>query len=294
MPLSGYKRFCHAKLGRAAKRSIAKKYDFRITLEQAHVEMLPETYIAYMWMSSIIAFVVSLVLAIVFYIILAAMGSSLLLKIIVLMLPLIITGCVYIGISSAPGIKAKARARNMDAVLPYAANFVSAMAAANATPQRIFRSLGLQENIYGEISKEASAIYRDITALGMDLITALKRAIDRSPSVKFGDFLQGMVSTLTAGGTLKAYFSERAGVYMRENRKEQEDFLETLSFMAESYVVVAVAMPIFLMIIMVIMYWVSGAGMQVSGLLLFLIVFVMLPVIHFGYIMGIYLMTPAM
>ena len=56
--------------------------------------------------------------------------------------------------------------------------------------------------------------------------------------------------------------------------------------------VVAVAMPIFLMIIMVIMYWVSGSGQSMGETLLWLIIFVMLPVIHFGYIMGVKFMTP--
>jgi flagellar protein FlaJ len=106
------------------------------------------------------------------------------------------------------------------------------------------------------------------------------------------DYLQGVVSTLQSGGSLKTYFGNKAEQYMRENRRVQESFLETLAFMAESYVVVAVAMPIFLMVILVIMYWVSGAGLQVGDLLLNLIIFVMLPFIHFGYIVGIYIMTP--
>jgi len=183
-------------------------------------------------------------------------------------------------------------AREMDALLPYAVNFVAAMAAANATPQKIFRSLAVQENIYGALAKDAAWIYRDTAVLGMDMLTALKRGVKRAPSDKYKEFLQGVINTLTSGGNMKAYFQNRAEYYMRLNRRDEEQFLETLAFMAESYVVVAVAMPIFIMVILVIMYWVSGSGMQIGDGAMWAVIFGMLPMIHGGYIATIYLMTP--
>jgi flagellar protein FlaJ len=183
-------------------------------------------------------------------------------------------------------------AREMDALLPYAVNFVAAMAAANATPQKIFRSLAIQENIYGSISKDAGWIYRDTAVLGMDMLTALKRSVKRAPSDKYKEFIQGVINTLTSGGNMKSYFQNRAEFYMRLNRRDQEQFLETLAFMAESYVVVAVAMPIFLIVILVIMYWVSGSGMQIGDIMLYAVIFGLLPMIHVGYIATIYLITP--
>jgi len=51
-------------------------------------------------------------------------------------------------------------------------------------------------------------------------------------------------------------------------------------------------MPIFLMVILVIMYWVSGSGMQIGDLALYAVIFGLLPMIHGGYIATIYLITP--
>ena len=55
------------------------------------------------------------------------------------------------------------------------------MSAANATPMKIFKSLAANEEIYGEIAYDSAMIYRDITLLGMDLITAIKHAVDGQP-----------------------------------------------------------------------------------------------------------------
>ncbi|HID73561.1 MAG TPA: type II secretion protein F, partial [Thermoplasmata archaeon] len=132
----------------------------------------------------------------------------------------------------------------------------------------------------------------DMTLLGTDLLTALKRAVKRSPSSKFQEFLQGIVGTLTSGGDLKLYFLNRGEYYMMQNRREQKTFLDTLAFMAESYVIVAVAMPMFLMIILTITFWISGSGYSATDTIMYLFSWIAMPVVHFAYITFVKLMTP--
>ena len=168
----------------------------------------------------------------------------------------------------------------LEKYLPYAASYTAAMAAANATPHKIFKSLALNGDIYGEIAYDSSMIYRDVSLLGYDLLTAMKMAVDRAASPWMTEFFQGMVGTLTAGGSLKLYFLNRAEHYMRENRTRLHEFLESLAMLAESYVVVAVAMPLFLIVMLVIMFWVSGAGAQMEESTLYAVVLLVLPMIH--------------
>jgi flagellar protein FlaJ len=259
-------------------------------LEMAHMDVLCGAYLAYLYVLTGIAAIICTVVAIFVFAIslLNANTWGIVVGLFILLIPFVI----YFLIKTNPSSKAKSMAREMDALLPYAVNFVAAMAAANATPQKIFRSLAIQENIYGSISKDSAWIYRDTAVLGMDMLTALKRSVKRAPSDKYKEFIQGVINTLTSGGNMKSYFQNRAEFYMRMNRREQEQFLETLAFMAESYVVVAVAMPIFLMVILVIMYWVSGSGAQISDMALYAVIFGLLPLIHGGYIATIYLITP--
>ena len=175
------------------------------------------------------------------------------------------------------------RSEKLEMFIPYAASYTAAMAAANATPSKIFKSLAANEDIYGEIAYDSAMIYRDVTLLGMDLVTAIKLAVDRSASPWGTDFFQGMVGTLSSGGNLKLYFLNRAEHYMRENRIRLNMFLETLGLMAESYIVVAVAMPLFLIVMLVIMFWVSGKGQQLSEGMVYGIIMGMLPAIHIAY-----------
>ncbi|MAP42852.1 MAG: hypothetical protein CL981_03895 [Euryarchaeota archaeon] len=183
------------------------------------------------------------------------------------------------------------RAERLEKFLPYASSYTAAMSAANATPVKIFRSLAKNGDIYGDIAYDSSMIYRDMTLFGYDIITAVKLAVDRAASTWVTEFFQGMVGTLSSGGNLKLYFLNRAEHYMRENRIRLTQFLETLAMFAETYIVVAVAMPLFLIVMLVIMFWVSGAGSQISENMVYGIVMGLLPMIHVAYSLFVWLMS---
>ena len=131
------------------------------------------------------------------------------------------------------------------------------MSSAGITPTEIFKSLSKQD-IYGEIKEEASWIYRDVTLMGMDVITSIRSNMEITPSQKFKEFLQGMIVTVTSGGSLKTYFMNKANQYMWENRQEQKQLLESLGIMAESYVTAAVAGILLLLIVIPLMMIISG------------------------------------
>jgi hypothetical protein len=188
----------------------------------------------------------------------------------------------------------KERSETLEKYLPYAASYTAAMSAANSTPANIFKSLAVNEDIYGDIAYDSAMIYRDITLLGMDLVTAVRLSVGRAASPWVSEFFQGMVGTLSSGGSLKIYFLNRAEHYMRENRIRLGVFLETLAMMAESYVVVAVAMPLFLIVMLVIMFWVSGSGSQISETMVYGVVLGVLPLIHISYSVLIWMMSKEM
>jgi archaeal flagellar protein FlaJ len=139
--------------------------------------------------------------------------------------------------------------------------------------------------VYGEMAAEANLIYRDTKLFSKDLVSALQAAGRRSPSQQLEEFLQGAVSTITSGGDLKTYLLAKAEQFAQENRREQKAFLESLGVMAESYVVVAAAAPLFLLVILSVMMLVSE-GLNPT-FMLNMLVLVALPVIHsmFAYIL---------
>ena len=57
---------------------------------------------------------------------------------------------------------------------------------------------------------------------------------------------------------------------------------------------VAVAMPLFLIVMLVIMFWVSGAGSQISETMVYGVVLGVLPLIHISYSVLIWMMSKEM
>ena len=162
-------------------------------------------------------------------------------------------------------------------------SFISAMASANVPVDVIFRELA-RERIYGEIREEAEWITRDTELLGTDILTALRRGARRTPSTKFQEFLQGVVTTATSGGQMKPYFLMKAEQFEKEDKLEMKKRMESLGLLAESFVTVVVAFPLFLVVIMAIMALISKGSSGFVVTLLYVIVGLMIPISQFGFI----------
>ncbi len=184
----------------------------------------------------------------------------------------------YVGLRSAPASRAKSRGRQIDRKITSAMSFISAMASADVNIDTIFRELG-KEKIYGEAAEEAAWITRDTELLGVDILTAIKQAAARTPSRRMQDFLQGVVTTATTGGQLKPYFLIKAEQYENENKLDTAKRIETMGLMAETFVTVVVAFPLFL-IIMIAIFTVVGTGGGGMSVILWAIVGVMLPALQ--------------
>ena len=291
--------------GGIGERLAHENYELHTKLLKSHSSMLPSTYIAYSVLITIIVSVIGMVVGLVFYagvipfmeqretgvdedgfpiyweqwVILGIPLGILVVLFCFVVLPVL----TWRTMMKLPSMKIASMVGKIDRKLPYAATFVAAMAAANATPDKIFKALAKQEEVYGLVSREAVLIYRDLNYLGKDLVSTLKMAVERAPSDKLAEFFQGIVGTITAGGNLKLYFLNRAEYYSAENRVRVKMIIDTLALFAESYVVAAVAMPIFLMIIMVITLWVQTSGFTMDETMLYLIVFAMLPLMQSAY-----------
>jgi flagellar protein FlaJ len=256
--------------------------------------MLAEEYVAYVMMSAILVGVVGIALDVVFLLLTQMIGVSLSLFLIPIMivLPVILAYFIYALMMGSPASKAKERGRNMEKKLPFAMNFISAMASADVTLGSIFKSLS-REKVYGEIAKEAGWITREVDVLGKDIITALREAVDRSPSIMFQDFLQGVITTVSSGGRLKPYFVLKSEQYMEEHKMNVKKFNDFVGLMAESFVTVVVVMPLLLIVMLSVMgLMTSGGGGGSTSIILYIIAFVMIPMAQFGFIFIIKIMSP--
>ena len=294
MALTGFETFSRVLLGWLGRMLTKDSIGLRNDLVKARIPLLAEDYMA----SSIMQVIVTFVGGVLFVLFLLGFlipqiemmenpstGENFsvsntvqyaIIGILVFALPALV-GLIQLF---TPGWVASSRATNMDRQIPYAASYVSAMAAANATPSQTFKSLARNKDIYGEISNDAAWIFHSMEFMGRDLVTTLKEAVDRTPSERFAEFIQGIIGTVTSGGNLKLYFLNRSEYYAQQNRVHVKDVLQQMALFSEAYVVVAVALPIFAMIIAVITFWVSGAGMQLEEIHMYLLVFGGFPIIQ--------------
>ena len=257
-------------------------------LQKAQMGVRGEAYIAGAIIISVLSAVGAFVFGILAYLVaLVLYDVPAVFAVFLLVTPVLGYYVGYTAVMTTPGSNAKKRGKNINMKLPYATNYITAMASAGVIPAEIFKSLARQE-VYGEVAKEAAWIYKDLEVHGMDVVTALHRAIERSPSIKFQDLLQGAITTIMSGGDLTAYFRTKANRLQWENRQEQQQFIETMGLMAEAYVTAAVAGPLFL-IVMVAIFVLIGSG---DMIILQTIIYGLLPIASLGFMAGLKSMIP--
>ncbi|MDX1611290.1 MAG: type II secretion system F family protein [Candidatus Thermoplasmatota archaeon] len=292
MPLNKYQRLAYRLLGSSVDRSARSNAHLQLSLQKAHINMRPEVYLGYSYLNMIIVFGITVLLVAIaaglaFTGVLPIPGPVFALFV---PAPLILALVVYLLTFLIPDIQASTRARDIDAKLPYALNYMATMASAGVTPGKIFESLANQP-LYGEVAKEAAVVSRDLNLIGRDLVTALTAAIDRSPSIRWQDLLQGAITSVGSGGDLMHYFTSKAEQYMLDNRQEQKKFLESLGVLAESYVTVVVAGPVFMIVLLTVMLMFGGSGgnMLASG---YMLVLFLVPMAQLGFGYTIDFVTP--
>jgi flagellar protein FlaJ len=184
---------------------------------------------------------------------------------------------IYIGYSfleKLPALEKRNRAIKINLTLHNAVAYMYAMRKGGAQLMMIFRSLSSRADIYGEVALEFRQIVRDADFFGYDIVTAMNHLAETTPSEKLKDFIEDLLSVIESGGNVAEFLSLRVRVYQEEARFEQKQFLNLLSLVAESYVTLFVAGPLFLIIIMVVMGMMGGS----AAVQLALVTYVLLPV----------------
>ncbi len=285
-------RWAYQRLGPLARRILEDQPDFDLVLQKASIPQRADMYVS-IRLAFLLAIVLVSVLAGIVGIVLhtlevwtvplplAALGVT---------LALTITGVVYSWMLHGPRLVAFMRGEEIDDNLPFAVNYLASMSTADVDPEHLFENLARQD-VYGEIAVEASRINRDVEVLGHDLITALSMAADRAPSARFEDFLDGAITSIMAGGALHSFLDAKAEQYLEDRHQEQESFLDSLGILAESYVTVAVAGPIFIIVLLSVLVLFGTSG-DLPLQLGYVLMLVLVPLINAGFIVAVETVSP--
>lgn len=192
---------------------------------------------------------------------------------------------IYLALlSEYPNSVAGGRRKKIDAVLPMAMGYIATMASADMPVENIIYELSKSEE-YGELGREAKSISISTRLFGEDIINAIKEGASNSPSQRLSEFFQGIITTQTSGGDLKEYFKQKAIQYQVELSTLLKRNTESLSVLAESYIIVGIMFPLILMVIIgTVTSVIPGEGAE-TLIILYLIVFLIIPVIAFMFAM---------
>ncbi|MDD1666033.1 MAG: type II secretion system F family protein [Methanomicrobiales archaeon] len=178
----------------------------------------------------------------------------------------------YKVMTGFPALLKKNRATRINLSLHSAVAYMYAMQRGGAELTAIFSSLTDNASIFGEVAMEFRQFVRDVDYFGADLVTALKHLGETTPSEKFRDFIQDLLSVIDSGAGLGEFFAGRVRTYQEEARFELKQFITTLEFVAETYVTLFVAGPLFLIIIMVVMGLIGGMGLTALSIVCYALI----------------------
>ncbi|MEK0320943.1 MAG: type II secretion system F family protein [Nitrosopumilus sp.] len=238
--LNEHVKFMHPKL-----RSLDK------SIKQAMMPIPFEVYVSSMIFFSMIAGVCGIIMGFVASQFINIQPAS-----IGFLLPLI-TGLMLFGMTFGvlkiiPVFRVKNRAAKLSEEIPHFIGYMSTLATSGLSLEGIFKAIAKEET-NEDIVKDARFIVRNIDILGMDLITAIKDLISRTPVGSYSELLDGAIITVSTGGDLKEYFNATAKVQLAEKKMLLQKTTEALGSVAEIYTILLIVFPLLAIIMLSIM-----------------------------------------
>ena len=183
-----------------------------------------------------------------------------------------------VGFYLYPIYRADKHKRELDDELPFTTGYLSILASAGVSPEKMFHSLATLSAPLAS-SSEARDVVTNVSLFGMDIISALEKTSSRTPSQKLKDMLEGMISTIHTGGNLGGFLRERFKTHMKLKRVSLKKYSDSLSVLAEVYVALLLTGPLLFVIMLSVMSVLGGGGLMglSSDLLLSLLTYIAIP-----------------
>jgi len=252
--------------GRLADRYSDRFKSLKASILTADLNMLFRTYISMMFFLTMFIFVLSFI---------ATLTISLYMRIGILgtlagavILPVSFSSITFLLYYLYPVTLSQKRKGDIEANLPFAINHMSAIAGSGVPPRIMFKVISKFKE-YGDISGEARKITRNVEVFGMDEMTSIKEVASKSPSAEFKDFLQGIISTIQTGGSLKSYLKEESTNALFEYRIKRDKYVQQLSIYADFYTALLIAAPLIFIVMLPILSMMQGDlfGMGITQLI---------------------------
>lgn len=278
--LEEYAEFCYNQIGTYILDYLELFENLRPQLDKAGINVSLPEYVSMAFFSALMGLVISITVLTSVFVLTSGiagffygMASSLL-----------VSAGILIGFYLYPSILIQNRASKIKDMLPFATLYMSTLAGTGTEIQDVFKVLGEQKE-YGEVSKEAKKINRDIEAFGNDISEALKKAADRTPSQDFKELMWGMNHVITSGGSLRDFLQGRSNKLMNDYQRRVEEFADQLGLLVEMYITLVIVGSIIFTSMSAVMSSFTGYSGQVIVLIQIMSIFIGLPLISAMFIL---------
>jgi len=238
--LNDHIKFLYPKLGTLEK-----------SIKQAMMPIPFEVYVSSMVFFSLIAGICGAIIGLI-----ASQFISIQPAIIGYLLPLVagmsLMAMTFGLLQIIPPVRVKNRSTKLLEEIPHFIGYMSTLATSGLSLEEIFKSIAKEETDE-DIVHDARFITRNIEILGMDLVTAVKDLINRTPPGPYSELLEGAIITSESGGDLKEYFNATAKVQLEEKKMLLQKTTEALGSVAEIYTILLIVFPLLAVIMLSIM-----------------------------------------
>jgi len=275
-----YTKLAFRLLGPVSERLVPFFVDIKNDLRKARMKTSLQEYICVSLLTSFIIFLVETPLLTFIF--------SILLKNFLLAFSTAITLSIFLSIAffyfflNYPKAIIRDRSKRLEAELPFTTLYLSTTAGSKLPLHKIFEIFSRFSG-YKETVEEINLINQDINVFGFDIISALERASERSPSKKFTELLWGLLATTRTGGNLATYLKEKSKNFIEDYRRKLYEFSHTLTIYIEVYLTAIILGALFFIILTAIVSGMGGAPVNIIFLQYFL-TFVFIPLISILFI----------
>jgi len=271
--------YAYKLFGKRIQRILPQFADLHNQLKKGGVRINFTAYLSFMIMCSLISFIASMTLlpfllpAIMHFGILSTENF-----VFSLLFSMLISLLVFMIIYVYPGTKSSQRKAPIEANLPYVSSFMALLSSSNVPPRMIFRSMA-KIGTLREIHQEFGNIVRDVEVFGQDLLSSILENVKYTPSKRLQEVLTGYVSTIRTGGDPTEYLRVSTDNIIKEKMVRLDLMLESLSALAEIYIMVLVAMPLLFIAMFAVLGMLGGGGGAMNpALMLYLLAYVGIPI----------------
>jgi flagellar protein FlaJ len=254
------------------------------TLPKSGMTIPPNNYLSTVFLTVFLGYIFTL--AVTSFLVLGVLKPNIFLTIVSLVfIPFIVAVIIFLIGIFYPYQLVLSRRKSIETNLPFAISHMGSIASSGIPPQAIFKLLSDFKE-YDVLAEEMQKITRNIEVFGLDPVTALKEVSKRTPSEKFKQLLQGMITTMEGGGDLKTYLKNAGEQSLFTWRMKRQRYLQQLSTYAEFYTGILIASPLFLISLFSIMNMIQP---QLGGFdilqLMKISIYLIIPALNLGFLL---------